>query len=58
MDMLDGLVLQVVLMVLVVISAVITTIWFVGGITKKSATLIVALSVPFAVVVALLLSLF
>ena len=50
--MLDGLVLQIVLAALVIIAAIIGVIWFVNGITQKSAVWIITCIVPCAVVVA------
>lgn len=48
--MLDGFVLQVVLMMLITIATAISIVWFVCGITKKSAVWIVALFVPLVVI--------
>jgi len=53
--MLDSLVLQIILLVLVIIAAILLAVWFVCGITKKSATWIVRLAVPCAVIAAVAL---
>jgi len=50
--MLDGLVLQIVLTVLVIIAAAVAAVWFIAGLTQKSAVWIVALAVPLAAGVA------
>lgn len=50
--MFDGLVLQIILFTLVFIAAVLAAVWFMCGITKKSATWIVAFAVPFAIAAA------
>jgi len=55
--MLDGLILQIILTTLVIITAFITIVWFLCGLTKKSAVWIVALAVPVAVLVAVALAL-
>jgi len=52
--MLDGLILQIVLTALVVIAAVVLVVWFVWGIKEKSATWIIALSVPIGVITSLI----
>ena len=54
--MLDGLVLQVVLTALVIISAIIGIVWFVCGLNRKSAVWIVACAVPVAVGIAVLIA--
>ena len=50
--MLDGLVLQIILTAIVIIAAVLTITWFMGGINGKRAVWIVGLGVPLALIAA------
>jgi len=50
--MLDGLILQAVLVALVTIAVIFTTVWFIGGLTQKNAVWIIALGVPLALFIA------
>ena len=53
--MLDGLVLQVVLGAVWIVTATIAIVWYIVGITRKSAVVIIAVLVPVVVCVAVLL---
>jgi hypothetical protein len=55
--MLDILILQIILSALVIIAAVLAAVWFLCGLTKKSAAWIVGLAVPCAVAAAFFISL-
>lgn len=54
--MLDGLVLQAVLGVLVIIAAVFSIVWFVSGITGKNAVWIIGVVVPCALAAAVVIA--
>ena len=54
--MLDGMVLQIVLVAVWVIVAVLAAIWFVVGITKRSAVWIITCAVPIGLIVAVVLA--
>jgi len=52
--MLDVFILQIVLFALVIIAATVAAVWFISGITKKSAVWLVTLAVPCAVAAAVI----